>query len=96
MTALTHQLTSRTLAATALVVAALAGLIAALALAITVASGHSPTGQIGRPASVSRGSTSAVVQTAPGKIAAINSYGAPPPPAPRTDFGQPGCLVCYR
>jgi hypothetical protein len=54
MTALTHQITSRTLVAAAVIVAALAGLIVALALAISATSGHSPSGQGGRPASVNQ------------------------------------------
>ena len=54
MTALTHQITSRTLIAAAVIVAALAGLIVALALAISATSGHSSSGQGGRPASVNQ------------------------------------------
>lgn len=54
MTALTHQITSRTLIAAAFIAAALAGLIVALALAISAASGHSPSGQGARPASVNQ------------------------------------------
>jgi hypothetical protein len=54
MTALTHQITSRTLVAAAFIVAALAGLIVALALAISATSGHSSSGQGGRPASVNQ------------------------------------------
>lgn len=54
MTALTHQITSHTVVATAFVFAALAGLIVALTLGISAVSGHSPGGQGGRPASVSQ------------------------------------------
>lgn len=54
MTALTHQITSRTLVAAVFIVAALAGLIVALALGISPASGHSPSGQGSRPASVNQ------------------------------------------
>ena len=54
MTALTHQITSRTLVAAAFIVAALAGLIVALALGISATSGHSPSGQGTRPASVNQ------------------------------------------
>ena len=50
MTALTH----RTLIAAAFFAAALAGLIIALALGISATSGHSPSGQGGRPASVNQ------------------------------------------
>jgi len=54
MTALTRQITSRTLVATAFLAAALAGLIIALALGISATSGHSPSGQGTRPASVNQ------------------------------------------
>ncbi|HEV2253401.1 MAG TPA: hypothetical protein VGS06_09435 [Streptosporangiaceae bacterium] len=54
MTALTHQITSRTLVAAAILAAALAGLIIALALGISATSGHSSSGQGGRPASVNQ------------------------------------------
>jgi len=47
MTALTHQLTSRTLAAAAFVAAAVAGLIVALALGISATSGPSGGGHNG-------------------------------------------------
>jgi len=49
MTALTHQITSRTLVAAAFIVAALAGLIVALALGISATSGQGT-----RPASVNQ------------------------------------------
>ena len=45
MTTLTHHITSRTLVATAFLVAALAGLIVTLLLGIAATSGHSPGGQ---------------------------------------------------
>ena len=47
MTALTHQLTSRTLAAAAFVAAAVAGLIVALALGISATSGAPGGGHSG-------------------------------------------------
>jgi hypothetical protein len=47
MTTLTRQITSRTLVATAFLVAALAGLILALVLGIAATSGHPPGGQGG-------------------------------------------------
>ena len=50
MTTLTHQITSRTLVATAFLVAALAGLIVTLLLGISATSGHSPGGQGSRGA----------------------------------------------
>jgi hypothetical protein len=54
MTALNHQITSRTLAATAFMVAALAGLIVALVLGITATSGHPAGGHSGRTTSGSQ------------------------------------------
>jgi hypothetical protein len=54
MTALTHQITSRTLIAAAFFVAALVGLIVALALGISATSGHSPSSPGSRPASVNQ------------------------------------------
>ena len=54
MTALTHQITSRTLVTTAFLAAAIAGLIVALLLGTLATSGRSPSGHRAQSTSVSQ------------------------------------------
>jgi hypothetical protein len=105
MTALTHQLASRTLAAAAFMAAVVLGLIAALILGITATSGHPAGGPSGRTTPGSQpvpgpGSRALMLGAAAtsghpaGGPSGRTTPGSQPVPGP--GFRQPGCLICAR